>query len=579
MIGSPSVVNQTIDPVTQSSAPAAAMTRRIAVWALFAGLWATLPREAAAAELYRNGDLTLRWDNTIKYSAAWRLAERDRTLIVDPNGDDGDRSFAPGLISNRVDLLSELGIVAGRFGAEASAAAWYDTVYNRAVPPDTAQPPGFYPLPTRFAPEVRDLHGRHAELLNAFVSATADVGGGPLTVRIGRQTVLWGESVFFAGNGIAAGQAPIDAIKATGVPASRAQEVFMPVTQVVATWQPRGDLTVAAYYQLEWRDTRVPGAGSYFSAADFLDAGGEKLYVARDQYLTRAADRDPPSAGQFGIALRRSGGAVDWGLYVLRFHARDPQVYLRPLPARPPTGAADVERNAAYGYTPGIVGGAGGQIRLSYPFGVGLPLGPVGSYQLVYPRGIEIYGASISSYLGDSTVAGEVSFRRHMPLVSATLVVLPGTDPAAPLYARGDTAHAQASFSATLASSALWRSADLTAEVAVNQRLGVDLNPAALDPSRNRFAASLRLVFEPRYFAVLPGLDMSLPLSFGHGLVGRSSVDAAQDPQTGDITFGVSLTYRAVWQATLAATKFLGPVQHQPFADRDYVSLSLQRTF
>jgi len=46
--------------------------------------------------------------------------------VADPNADDGDRNFAPGIISNRFDLYSQLDFSKGRFGFDASARAWYD---------------------------------------------------------------------------------------------------------------------------------------------------------------------------------------------------------------------------------------------------------------------------------------------------------------------------------------------------------------------------------------------------------------------------------------------------------------------
>src|SRR5258706_10614487 len=92
-----------------------------------------------------NPDVELRWDNTVKYSAGIRAESRSDTLtkfapppaggITGPaalNGDDGDRNFKRGgLISNRVDLLSELDLVFRKsFGARVSAAGWHDAVYN-----------------------------------------------------------------------------------------------------------------------------------------------------------------------------------------------------------------------------------------------------------------------------------------------------------------------------------------------------------------------------------------------------------------------------------------------------------------
>ena len=55
-----------------------------------------------------NGDLAVNFDNTFKYSAAWRVKSADPALTGNANADDGDRNFGKGLISNRVDWLSEV---------------------------------------------------------------------------------------------------------------------------------------------------------------------------------------------------------------------------------------------------------------------------------------------------------------------------------------------------------------------------------------------------------------------------------------------------------------------------------------
>jgi hypothetical protein len=47
----------------------------------------------------------------------------------------------------------------------------------------------------------------------------------------------------------------------------------------------------------------------------------------------------------------------------------------------------------------------------------------------------------------------------------------------------------------------------------------------------------------------------------------------------GDLELGVSAKYRTVWEGSLTFTHFFGPENRQPFADRDFISLSVQRTF
>jgi hypothetical protein len=63
---------------------------------------------AQASELINSGDTIIRWDNALKYSAAYRLTAADPALIRSSNADDGDRNFHAGVISNRIDILSEL---------------------------------------------------------------------------------------------------------------------------------------------------------------------------------------------------------------------------------------------------------------------------------------------------------------------------------------------------------------------------------------------------------------------------------------------------------------------------------------
>jgi hypothetical protein len=537
-----------------------------------------------ATELFNNGDTTVRWDNTLRYSGGLRIEGADPALLADPNGDDGDRSFHTGFMSNRFDLTSEIGISAGNFGAEISGTGWYDTVYNQHN--DNDSPATFNPrstINTEFPAAVRDLHGRNAELLNAFVYGNVDLAGVPLSLRLGRHTLIWGESLFFAENGVAAGQAPVDATRAASLPYARASDVYLPVWQVSASAQPTSNVAFGFYYQFEWRKSRFPGSGSYFSVADFADTGGERIIISPTQSLVRARDVTPTSA-QFGAAVHINTDAVDLGFYASRFNAKYPTLFIR---SGNYTGgsamamaAADVERPQAYGVPSGT--GTGGAYKINAPPGAYTGTGTVGAYYLVYPDAIEVYGISASSYVGDSSLAGEISTRRNMPLVSRPRIVPIGTAADGGInapFAVGDTLHAQVSTITTFAPSKLWDGANLSAEIAANRVLTVTRNPTARDLTRNTFAAAVRGVFEPQYFNVFPGADISLPLGFGYGLIGNSAVDGAQNAKAGDVEFGVRMLYRAVWEASLTLTHYIGAPARQPFSDRDYLSFSIRRTF
>jgi hypothetical protein len=507
-------------------------------------VWACLGTGASfSADLYHDDGLDVRWDNTLRYIAAFRTFSRDQGLLVNPNWDDGDRNFDPGPISNRLDLLSELEVTDGDFGLRLSGAGWYDTVYQQHN--DNDSPATFNPFSVRhdeFTRGTRRVHGADIQLGDAFVHGSFEAGGMPLSFRVGRYALLWGESVFFGENSIAAGQAPSDVARELAQPSSYSKDVFLPVWQASSTVQPADDVSLTAYYQFAWRKDQMPGSGSYFSYNDYLDAGGERIFLAPGHFLYRARDITPPDTGQFGLALQVSGSDVNYGLYALRFNAKDPQTYLY----------------------------------------FGAPSRGDGLYRLVYPTGTELYGASLSTYLGDSDVSGEMSFRRNAPLVSYPIVVPEGmqaNNTNHPLYPIGNSLHGQVSSDTTFGASSLWERADFAVELAANERLAVTRNAENLDPSVDHFAMAFQANFTPQYFEVLPGLDLSIPLGFGYGLVGNSSIDDTQKAHAGNFEIGVDATYRALWKANLTFTHFIGDPVHQRLADRDFVAFTVQRTF
>jgi hypothetical protein len=511
---------------------------------------------ARAAELYSSGDAELHWDNTIAYSTAFRLTGRDPVLIGSRNSDDGDRNFAPGLVSNRFDLFSQLDYTHSWFGFHASAAAWYDTVYHQRN--DNNSPDTFNPASVphdKFTHAVRALHGEKAELVDGFLFVNSEVGDLPFSLRAGRHTLLWGESLFFPDIGIAAGQAPVDDIKFWSQPEGYSRDIFMPVTQLSGSLQLPGGAGIEGYYQFEWRKTRLPGSGSYLSSDDYVDVGGERYILRSGVYLFRDRDITPPDSGQFGAAFRWSSGQIDFGLYGLRFHAKDPVVYYR-------SGIAQ--------------GGA-----IVDPSIVNLSIGKAGVYTLVYPRNIEIYGASISGYLGSSTVAAEISARRNTPLTNSRIFLAPGQMADAdrnPLYPVGETLQAQISSVTTVGRTPLWDAATIRAEAAAVDRLSVWKNAATLDSSAVKLAEAFRASFQPTYFKVLPNLDLTLDFGLTYR-AGASSIETYQSQGPGNFDFGATATYRVVWSGSVTYSHFLGAPNRQPLADRDFLRLSIQRAF
>jgi hypothetical protein len=540
-------------------------TRSVLVLALAAALGG-----AQAAEISTGvPELSLRWDNTIKYSAARRLNDADPALAADPNQGDGDTNFRQaGLISSRWDLLSEVEATYKGLGLRVSAAAWQDALYLRENRNNTAGAfgPGTSAVnvsslaaPNQFSQEARKVHGRNAEVLDAFVSGRLDIGGTPLTLRLGQHTVVWGESLFFGDNAIAGATSSVDVAKAVSVPNLRFQEILRPVPQVSGQLQISDRITALAFYQFRFKENRLPQSGSYFSPSDF-GPGGDMILTPGGP-LMRTADRGQRDSGQGGLALRLRGEETDYGFYAVRFHSKNPIVV---------TNLTN------------------------------------GTHYHQWHTGTNALGASASRSLGDFNLAVEASVRSNQDLLSPNAYDLG----AGAQYAVGRTAHLNLSaFAPGLGRTVLWDDALLLAEMAWTRELSVSRNADTLSgctpayfpgtvcqPNGTRDAVRLQLMFEPVYYQVVSGLDLRVPIGVSFTPKGsRNSFGPIANAENGgSVNFGLAATWLDAWRVGLSATHYFGsrgvlfsavgpaPTQawnyRQTLRDRDFVSLVISRT-
>jgi len=524
---------------------------------------------ALAGQIDNGLGLEIDWDNTIRFGAA-----QDVVGQSSPHGRRCDlQASGPALLSTqdcqqpygatarRFDWWTELDIGAGDFGLHATVDSWYDWQYDKQTSDN---------LPVVLAP---DLAGRRLIVLHSpqtgdgavdlrdlfFYGKAMIADDEPVSFRLGRHALLWGESLFFTENGIAAGQVPVDSYLYQAVASYQSSDAFLPVNQISASWQPANGLAVDLYYQFEWRRSQISPYNAYASDADVIGADNLRL-IGLDlpglgpTLFSRARDQTPGSTDQFGAALKLQRGDIDYGLYGLSFNTKSPIAYLR---------------------APAAAGG-------------------LGSYTLTYPKGIGLIGASMSGPLGPATIGGEVSGRWNMPLVTGGVLVPPGAQADNndhPLYPVGDTVHAQLSWNYPVPPfSFLPGGASWTAEIAANDRVAVTANEGALAPGRTRFAAGFRTVFEPQFFQVLPRLDLTLPIGFGFNFLGVSSVDSTMNRGTGDVSLGIAATFDQVWRAEFDITHYFGHSKNAvvpldasaagPLLQQfDFVALSLERSF
>ncbi|WP_284614958.1 DUF1302 domain-containing protein [Aquabacterium humicola] len=549
-------------------------------------------------------ELKVRLDLTPKFSTGYRLKDASPALTkldvaADPgiaNEDDGDHNFAKGLISRRFDLLGEFDVSARHWGARLSGTAWHDGLYlGRSDYRGTPLLAGGQPLgpvvstsnnfpgqaADEFLPDTRRQHGRGSEVLDAFAYLKGEIGGMKGTLRVGKHTLQWGESLFFGQNGIANAQGPVDVAKIVSVPGWQFKEVLLPVEQVSGSLQLAPGLSMGAYYQLRWRPSKIPGVGSYFSNQDYVGTGtvgfgnapdGSPIALSYD----KGKDFRPRDSGQGGVQLRFSpvGGDYEFGVYAARYHDKTPAV-------------------PVFDFVNGNV-------------------------HLAYASNIRTVGASATASVGQLNWAVEASVRDNAPLTSDPAVLGLGpilacdTSSATPCYAVGRTGHLQASGIYVLQPNALWQGGAVVGELAYNRRLkitrdifaigpgGSSVGLGGLDPNTTKGAWAFRMLFEPQYFQVLPGLDVSVPIGLGWNFGGRSSAIfnfAGGASDAGDYSVGVKGRYQNEWNLALAYTGYFGDEKTftgnftpgtgaprqlsfaQSLRDRAHLSFSVSRTF
>lgn len=380
----------------------------------------------ASATEFNFGDMAVQWDNTISYGVAWRTEAPQKDAIMGGNAealgmegtgssynyDDGTLNFKENSVyTNVVKYSTDLEINYHNYGGFFRAKAFYDTEIMDGERE-------FKELNDA----TKDAAGNGYDLLDAFVWADYDFGDTPATFRLGRQVISWGESTFIQGgiNSIN----PVDA-SAFRRPGAEVKEGLLPVNMFYTSIGLTADLSLEAFYQLEWEKTRMDPCGTFFSTVDFAADGcgpvllagtdDERNYLAqRDAEIAqgvdladrispateRLADKEARDDGQYGLALRwyaEALGDTEFGLYYMNIHSRLPFI-----------------NGAITNYdTLGLVTGTpSGQINPDATYDNRYPL-----YQMVYPEDQKLMGMSFAtSTEGGASIGGEISYRPDAPI-------------------------------------------------------------------------------------------------------------------------------------------------------------------
>ena len=519
----------------------------------------------AQAFRFDTGDsaLKMRWDNTFKYSTIYRLHDPDkkqlaRYLSLDevPSGTpagDGDFNFDKGIASSRLDWLTEFDLVhGGNKGFRISAAGWYDSVYSGKNDNDSGFSHNLSVGPDEFTDDTQEAVGRDLRLMDAFGYYKGMLGEMPASVRLGRHTVIYGETLMSGTNGIANAQGPVDIVKAATVPGAQVKEFLLPTNQISATLQPVYGLSLGAYYQFKWERSAFFPAGSFLSPNDILGPGSESFNNL--MAIPLSGDLKPREGGQWGAQVRYRPESVDveLGLYAANYHDKTPSgVYINEREAGPPSG-----------------------------------------YTRAYQEDIRTYGVSANTVLFDDNVSIEASVRDNMPLTGG-LGYFVGSHGAYdnrdhPGYAVGKTSHVTLVDIHIFQPNFLLKDGGSVATQLDWHRLNsVSKNKAAMDETTTRSASTVTVAFTADYFQVFDGVDLSFPIVWTHNLKGRSPLYVGWVENGGSLDVGMDFTYRTVWKGGVNYHHFIGHegtsigagTFDQTLYDRDYLTFNISRAF
>lgn len=592
---------------------------------------------AGAAEITTgNPDLVLRWDTTVKVNLANRVEDEDASILASPNYDDGDRNFGQGMVSERLDVLTEFDFVwQDRLGFRVSAAGWWDLAYGNLDRGSAAT--SNHLENGRAAVGLSDatdkyFHGPSGELLDAFVFGKFDLGGVPLNVKAGRHTVFWGEAMLSPVHSLSYGQSALDLGKLFSVPGTEAKELFLPREAVSMQLQATPELSFAGQYFFDWEQARIPEAGSFLGFNDHLLAGGESFIFGPAAVtpanplginrLVRGTDSEPDKTGDWGLSTRWSPEWLDGTL----------GAYYRVTADILPQGNATA---AVRPNTPPAVCGALGGVMLGAttcyinPAAGTVPeivSGTIGRYAAAYADDIKVMGLSLSKNVWGTSVGAELNYRENMPLLSDTVNVLPASFapfaailPPGSLFAapgegesggaRGNTWHGVLNTFTTFSETPVWDSANLIVELTWNQWDKVTSNGAVFK-GRDNYAVigpngtavtpsdkvtknfyGLAVNFTPTTYQMFPGADVSFPISWSRGISGNSAVLLGGNEGAGSYSFGVALDLRSKYRFDLKYVDFTGDTTLNPagaissygganslLTDRGFVVLTFKTT-
>lgn len=370
-----------------------------------------------AATWQLDDDWSLTSNTSLSLGTSWSLENADRHLMnkadaatigktgtgTNYNGDDGKLNYDKGdTISTLFKGLTDFDLNDGSQGAFVRVKYWYDHAMETGDGDFTRFDDSGWQDLARF---------KGFEVLDAYLWKDLELAGRPLSLKLGKQVLSWGEALFLQ-NGVNAIN-PLD-VSAFNRPGTELKEGLLPAEMFSFNYDLTDAVSLEGFWQYNFRPSVLEGCGTFFSSNDSLQegCGADKLIAggisttanssvenaldvpaalrpASERYLQRTATDWASDNGQYGLAMHYlidSLNNADLGLYYLNYHSRTPVL------------SGVIARQA-----PNAAGNPGPNIN-------------TGDYFTVYPENIRLFGASLNAVVGDTAVFSELSYRPNMPL-------------------------------------------------------------------------------------------------------------------------------------------------------------------
>ncbi|MEG0147899.1 MAG: DUF1302 family protein [Comamonas sp.] len=484
-----------------------------------------------AGESVELGDgLKLDWRLNVSYGIGTRLSD---PTSVPALRTDGNMNFAKGsLTANRLGALFESKLSKGDSGFVLNASTFYDDVYHRSNdnkgPISTAGPVN------EFNAAAKRYGGGYSRLLDTYAYTSFNMGESRATVRVGKQVVNWGESLFFAN--IAAAQGPSDGAKAAS-PGAEIKEILLPEDQISASLELSPRLSLLGHYQFGFHETLVPAPGMYTSTSNALGPGASCLGVYNGgvcRGLARGNDIRPSSTGQWGFGGRyRVTEETEVGLYYLNYNDRTPSLVVN-MQGAVPTG-----------------------------------------YQVRYFDDIKMLGTTVSTTFGKFSAFGEASYRKGAAVLNGNGVAV-----------RGDMVQGNMGGIFNIGRTSIADDMSLAAEISGSRVMSVD-DGSSVDrlqfKTRNSLVAGATLTLG--YPGIFEGWDLTVPISYQSQLRGRALVGTFGGGQSDSrLSVGATFVRKSNLSVNVAYINYLGnpsndALRARPLADRDQLSMTVKYSF